>query len=249
MTRLVKSAVRTIEILEYFAAQQSPACVTEIAENLRYPQSSTTFLLNTLLDLGYVEYDIATRRYRASERLMLLGLGIFSELTADRGVVPVMMELAEQTGLIVLIGTRRGIDVEYLRIVQPSSNGVPYNTRARRRRLTHSALGKTLLATLTDQEIGRIARRINAETADPGARIPVTKVMDEIRRVRAVGYATSETLIDNYTSLAMQLPGVRPERPIALGLSIPTRELPSRELHYVRLLRKKIGAIVRRQNS
>ncbi len=241
--RLVKSAVRTIEILEFFAAQQAPAGVTQIAESLGYPQSSTTFLLNTLLDLGYVDYDGTTRQYCASERVILLGLGIFSELTSERGIVPLTMELAERTGCIVLIGTRRGIDVEYLRVVQPPSVGLPYNTRARRRRLTQSALGKTLLATLADQEIGRIVRRINAEAADPEEIIPLSKVMAEIQCVRSRGYATSENLIRDYASLAMRMIGVRQKQPIALGLSMPAKELRNHEMHYVNLLRQKIEKI------
>ena len=49
----VKSAARVLAILEYFDDLQRPSTVTEIAEELTYPQSSTSALLRSLVSMGY----------------------------------------------------------------------------------------------------------------------------------------------------------------------------------------------------
>jgi DNA-binding MarR family transcriptional regulator len=45
----VKSARRVLEIFEYFASHQAPATVSEIADALGYPRSSTSVLVRSLV--------------------------------------------------------------------------------------------------------------------------------------------------------------------------------------------------------
>ena len=70
---MVKSAVRVIEILEFFEAERRALKVSEIVEGLRMPQSSVSTLMKTLAAQGYVEFDPETRRYRPAPRLAFLG--------------------------------------------------------------------------------------------------------------------------------------------------------------------------------
>lgn len=241
--RLVKSAVRTIEVLEYLAAQQVPTSIGQISEGLRYPQSSTTFLLHTLLELGYVDYNDKTRRFSASERVMLLGFGIFSELTGRRGVIPMMTQLAERSGLIALVGVRRGVDVQFLHIVQPRKFSLRYNSQLRRRHLTRSALGKILLSTMADREVGQIVRRINSEIEEPDERTPLAGIVKELREIRERGYSTNENVVHDYSTIAMQVVVPGHQRPIALGLSMPKKEWRKSEARYIRLLRNKVKEV------
>lgn len=84
---------------------------------------------------------------------------------------------------------------------------------------------------------------VDAAASADQAKIAVPKVMAEIHHVRTCGFAVSENLIDDHASLAMQMIGVRQERPIALGLSIPTTELRLHKTDNVGLLREKIEEI------
>ena len=59
----VKSATRAIEILEYFKLAQQPRSMSQMASDLGYPQSSTTVMLKTLVNLGYLNFDRSTRDY------------------------------------------------------------------------------------------------------------------------------------------------------------------------------------------
>lgn len=70
---VVKSAARVLEVFEFFAGRKTPATVGEVCASLRYPQSSTSVLLKSLLTLGYLSYDGNTRRYAPSEKVARLG--------------------------------------------------------------------------------------------------------------------------------------------------------------------------------
>ena len=86
----VKSAARVLEILEYFDCVQRAASVNEIAATLGYPLSSTSMLLQSLVDRGYLAQG-EKRVYRLTPRVKLLG-GCLSPALDANGPVPSMME-------------------------------------------------------------------------------------------------------------------------------------------------------------
>jgi len=80
----VKSAVRTVAVLELLAAQgDRPARLREIAEELGVPRSSMYALLQTLVEHGWVRTDATGSLYGIGIRALLTGT---SYLDGDRRV-------------------------------------------------------------------------------------------------------------------------------------------------------------------
>lgn len=75
-TKTVKSAVRTLQVIEFLAERASPATISQISTSLRFPQSSTSMLMMCLVNLGYVEYDRNDRTYRPASKLARLFVGL-----------------------------------------------------------------------------------------------------------------------------------------------------------------------------
>ena len=119
--KLVKSAGRVLEILEYFDDLQQPASVMEIANGLGYPQSSTSALLRSLVATGYLNYDAAARTYLTSSRVALLGSWLNSPFFAEGALISLMKELSELTGDAVVLATRNGLYVQYIHVIQAVS--------------------------------------------------------------------------------------------------------------------------------
>ena len=71
----VKSAERALAILEYFDLQPDGVTVKEVSNGLGIPQSSTTMLLQSLLDLGYVTRLPGTRRFVSGARTAFIEIG------------------------------------------------------------------------------------------------------------------------------------------------------------------------------
>ena len=69
----VKSAVRTVALLEYLAARHdSPARLREISAALEMPRSSAHALLRTLVAQGWVRSDESGTLYGIGVRALLL---------------------------------------------------------------------------------------------------------------------------------------------------------------------------------
>ena len=68
----VKSAIRVFEVLEFFDEVQRDASLSDIARRLGYPVSSTSMLLQSMVDAGYLVQG-EKRVYRPTPRVTLLG--------------------------------------------------------------------------------------------------------------------------------------------------------------------------------
>ena len=69
----VKSATRALEVIELFGVHRHPLSVTEIANALAIPQSSSSVLLHALSSIGFVTRDRKTRKYVPGIRSVFLG--------------------------------------------------------------------------------------------------------------------------------------------------------------------------------
>jgi len=70
---VVKSASRTLEVLELFSERRRPLRLHEIYEHLDYPQSSATNLLKSMVVMGYLNYNRAARTYIPTSKVGSLG--------------------------------------------------------------------------------------------------------------------------------------------------------------------------------
>jgi DNA-binding IclR family transcriptional regulator len=222
----VKSARRTLEVLEFFAARHGPATVSEVAQALDYPQSSTSMLLRTLESLGYLMQDAGSRSYRPTLRVMLLGTWMHDELFGQASLFSNMEQLRLRTGQAVLVGLRQGIHVRFILSLPGRGNVLRYPVGVMRP-VCLSAAGKMLLTRESDREVQRIARRANAEAASPEERVDVAALLAEVRECRERGWAQSIHYPRvGFANLSILLPAIagQPHMGITLGMRVDALE-------------------------
>lgn len=148
----VKSATRTLDIIEYVVAHPRPLVAQEIATALGIPVSSLSYLLSTLVERDYLVRE--GRRYSPGpglEKLQLKG-GSFS--LADRAA-PLVRTLRQQLNETTSFFVREGWEIEAL-VTESSDQALRYAVPTGTRLPIHAlAAGKALLAALTDEEFER----------------------------------------------------------------------------------------------
>jgi DNA-binding IclR family transcriptional regulator len=113
-TPQVKSAARTIELLEYFAANRGLHSLNDVHAALSYPKSSLYVLLRTLVDLDWLETDLTGTLYRIGLRPLLVGTTYLDSDPVVSAARNVLDWLAEQTNETVHLARLDGRDVVYL---------------------------------------------------------------------------------------------------------------------------------------
>jgi DNA-binding IclR family transcriptional regulator len=184
----VKSADRTVELLELLAGYSEPLTLSEIHRELAYPKSSLFVLLRTLVARGWVETDRRGTGYAIGVRALLVGTSYLDRDPVIRAATRVLELLRTEVNETVHLARLDGADVVYL-ASRESAHHLRLTSRVGRRVPAHAtALGKALLAGRTDEEVDAILPdRLEAIT--PQTTVDRDALFAELAVVRERGYA------------------------------------------------------------
>ena len=234
----VKSADRTLSILESLANSNRRLSLGELASELAIPKSSLHSLLRTLRARGWVNSDETGLRFGIGVRALLVGTAFTEKDEMIRHSAPVLDELSAQLDETLHMGCLDGDQIVYLAKREASHQLRLVSAVGVRLPAASTALGKALLAERPQSEVeALLPSRIAARTQ----RTITSRRMliDSFAEIRARGYA-----VDDEEST----PGVRcfavtvgPHYPsdYAISCSVPTVRLhATRELEIVSTLRR-----------
>ena len=145
--REVKSAARTVELLELLAAHRhQPMKLREMAEAMGAPRSSVYALLRTLVERGWVRTDTTGTLYSVGIQALLTGTSYLDVDPILRIVQPQISNVSVQLDETIHYGRLQGADVVYLATRESSAYLRPTSRVGRRLPAFATAMGKALLA-------------------------------------------------------------------------------------------------------
>ncbi|UCM87210.1 IclR family transcriptional regulator [Streptomyces marincola] len=220
----VKSAVRTVELLEFFAGSPGMHSLADVQTAVGYPKSSLYMLLRTLVDLGWVETDATGTRYGIGVRALLVGTSYIDGDEVVAAARPTLDRLSDDTSETIHLARLEGTNVVYLSTRQSEHYLRPF-TRVGRRLPAHStSLGKALLATHSDERV----RALLPERLDRLTEHTLTdreQLIAELAQIRERGYATDrEENTLGLSCFGIAIPYRTPARD-AISCSVPVARL------------------------
>ncbi|WP_211300054.1 IclR family transcriptional regulator [Haloactinopolyspora alba] len=223
----VKSADRTLEILEVLADAPERIGLGHLARTLSIPKSSLHGILRTMVRRGWVETDDSGQLFGLGVRSLLVGASYVDRDDAVTRAQPLLDWLNAQVGETTHLGRLDGSDVVYLAKRESSHPLRMYSAIGRRLPAHATALGKALLAARDDGEVADLlpARLPTLTLNTIGDR---DDLLAELDRIRAVGYAIDrEENSEGIRCFAVSLRTSRP--PVdAVSVSAPTLRLDTR---------------------
>lgn len=224
---MVKSADRTVELLELLAMTDRRLTLTELHRELNYPKSSLFMLLQTLVARGWVEADGERAAYGIGVRALLVGTSYVDQDPVVRVGVRVLERLREQVDGTYHLARLDGPDVVYL-ASRLSRQHLPAAARLGRRVPAYStALGKVLLAQRPWPEVDALLPApLPAQT-----RRTITDratLRSQLARARSTGYAFDRE--ESTPGLGCFGVPVATRNPVvdAIGCSVPLPRLTDR---------------------
>lgn len=216
-----KTARRVIEVLEFFDEKNRHATVKDIVRRYNRPQSSTSELLASLVEMGLLYKDRSSRSYSLTPRAAILGSLSQPNLVRDGSLSMLIDRLGGQSGLgIALIGMV-GLNAQIFRW-KAGSNALSVAAADRlcgglQDRLCDSAGGLLRLSTLSPDRREGVIRRLNAE-APATAKFNHSEMRDRVQECGVHGYARSAAGFGTHAEMcAVLLPSDLDEPPMALG--------------------------------
>jgi DNA-binding IclR family transcriptional regulator len=216
-----KIARRVVEVLDYFDDQHPQATVMDIVRRYDRPQSSTSELLSSLVELGLLFKDPYTRSYSLTPRAALLGAIAQPEMIRSGGMASLIDRLVAQTGLGVGLFSMVGLNVQinaYKAGAKPVATANPKGiSSGLQDQLCNAAAGWLLLSTIPMPRREGVLRRLNAEAA-PEHKFQAADMAERISHSVATGHSQGlagfGTIADG---CCMLLPGQPAHQPLVVG--------------------------------
>ena len=190
MTREVKSAVRTLEILEYLARAREPVALKDVVLELGFPKSSAHALLQTLVSRGYAARSGADR-YVLDENLRQ-GPGWLdrSEAQIVAAARPVIESLRDALGETVFIGVRTNSgDVRRIEKCVSRHSIRSDTDRPEPAPGYCSAMGRVMLAHWNPAAVRRYLARVKMVAHSPQTVTDRRRLAAILAEIREQGYA------------------------------------------------------------
>lgn len=234
----VKSALRALEVLEFFNANRPSASVNDIARHYNYPQSSTSELMNCLVALGYLRRDQNGRRFAPSSRVATLGAWVQPRLFRSGQLYQIMDDLAAETGCSAVLATINFARLQVVHFVGTAEAHEAVLLEDPVASLMHKAEGLALLSTYPLEEARRLVHRLNSEV-DETVRIRQQDIIGALEAAATKGYVAVRD--DEGTgSIAIVLPHAEEGERLVLGLRPMTANIDEADL--VRALTSRFHA-------
>lgn len=227
-----KIARRVIEVLDYFDDAHREATVMDIVRRYDRPQSSTSELLFSLVELGLLYKDPNSRCFRLAPRAALIGSTSQQGMVRDGRLVSLIDRLAAQTGLPLAVFGSVGLNVQ----IVSWHPGPRASVTARRRissglqePLCESAAGWLLLSTIDDMRLDGALRRLNAEASE-SRKFAVSELSAKVVACRESGHVCGKLGFGSQADVvAVLLPSQDEAQPLAIGIIYSEDDRVSRD--------------------
>lgn len=180
----LEKGIKVIELL----AEKEELTVSQVAAHLGLNRSASHRFLATLRELGYVEKN-AESHYQLTFKLLELGMKVANRFEIRQIARPYMQELASKYNETVNLGYWDGKGIVHLDKINSQEilrMDVGVGTRAP---AYCTALGKSILAHLPQDELNRFLKSETLEAVTPRTITSIERLKEELVHIREKGFA------------------------------------------------------------
>lgn len=156
----VKSALRVLQLLEYFAQSRRPATAADLRKHLDLPKSSCFALMETLRGAGYLYSVGRDAGYYPTGRWFELSKAISAHDPVLLVAAPALEKVRDGSGETAILAKLEGTEVMYLDVLEPD-NVVRFSAQAGQRKPAYaSSSGRALLGSLPETQRDALIARM-----------------------------------------------------------------------------------------
>ena len=234
-----QSLERGLAILSSYHADRPLIGVSEFSRELDLSRSTAHRYVTTLAQLGYLQQDHESKRYRLGPKVLDLGFSALSAMDLLEIAAPHLRRLSDDTQRTVNLAILEGTDVVYVeryRASRPGQQEIDLNLHVGARLPAYcTAMGKAILAFLPEDRLAKLIRRIDFEQRGPNTIVDVGAFREALAGVRETGLAVNdEELAYGLRSIAAPVLSHTGEPTAAVNLAVHRTMASMEELlaHY-----------------
>ncbi len=188
----VRSLAKGLEMLRCFGPESPSLGLSELAVRMGWTKGTAYRFAFTLEQLGYLDQDPSTKRYRPGVKVLDLGFSCLSSLGLSERAQAFLEELFHQTGQPVHLAVLDGADIVYVaRRADRSLTTINLYVGARLPAYCTS-MGKVLLAHRSPEEVSRLIGDVQMKRHTPKTVTGLERLQRDLERIRRAGYGMTD---------------------------------------------------------
>ncbi|HEX2967001.1 MAG TPA: IclR family transcriptional regulator [Syntrophorhabdaceae bacterium] len=188
-----RSLERALTILTVFNHERPSLTLAQLAEIVNLPKTTMVRLCTTLIDFGFLSYDVQNGMYSLGLKLVELGSVVLANLSLRTVVSPYLTQLQLKINKTVFLGILQGDELVYIDKKEDPKNIMIFASNiGTRRPLYFGMFGQLLMAYLPEPEVNRI---LMAKPLTAFTRKSITDedaFRERLRTIRKNGFAVDE---------------------------------------------------------
>jgi IclR family acetate operon transcriptional repressor len=242
---LVPAIKRAFQIIDLLTQTDEGLTISDIHRTLKLPLSSAATILYTLEALGYLEREDSNGRYTLGVRMLTFSRKVAGQLNLVGRCQPLLEQLVRESALTGHLAVRR--DGESMYVARVAGPGLlQISSYVGMRWPVHSsAVGKALLAFLSEEERTRVLGAMDLKRMTPNTITSVRELETQFRAFRRVGYCweINEGEV-GVACIAAPVLGPGGEVMAAISLAGSTQQITKSNLRTLGLLVRRYGELM-----
>ena len=183
---------RAINLFELLSESQSGLTLSQLSRKLNIPKSTAHYLLHTLYTRGYVQRGANGRRYSLGLRFADVARGDNAELSLRTLAAPYLRQIVARMNLTATLAVRRSAEAVLVARVESLQDEGGGAWVGRHVDLHCTAMGKALIAELTDEELSKLFAGRELARFTPKTIRSLSALKAHLAEVRVKGYAVND---------------------------------------------------------
>lgn len=194
----VGSLAKGFRVLEAFTAGDTELTLSEVSEITGLDSGTVFRILNTLVELGYVEKYEQTRQFRLTLKVADLGFHAIGRSDIRDLVLPIIRKVVREVGETTSFGVLEGADILYLERVRAGMTRLGVDIRVGTTSPAYcSAIGQALLAFLPEDELDKVLSKQPNPSGLPAVALSREEVDVSLAEIRQQGFALKESYFNS----------------------------------------------------
>ena len=190
---LINSVLRAAKLLECFSPDKPALTNSQLAKMLGLHKSTTTRLLYSLEEAGFLRKDPKTREYSLSYRLFRIGSVYINQIGFRTEARPLLSELASTFQETVHLAVLNDFEVFYIDKVEGSQSVGMMSRIGNKSPAYCTGVGKVLLAHLIEDDLERYLDTVELKRYTPNTITDPEELKLHLQRTCRQGYTIDDS--------------------------------------------------------
>jgi PcaR/PcaU/PobR family beta-ketoadipate pathway transcriptional regulator len=230
----IESLSRGLTILSVLSESQLPLSLTELSHKIHLSKSTVQRLTYTLQELGYLDRDGETKKFRLGHKTLLIGLSVMKNLDLRKVAFPFLDKTSKEIGETVNLAILDGTEIVYVERIK-TQQILNINLEVGSRLPAYcTSMGKAMMAFLPPHRLEALLKETNLKPQTSNTITSKEGLKKDLEKVKRCGFATNnEELSVGLRSVAAPVRNASGEVIAAVNIAVPSIRVRLKRLETV----------------